>query len=117
MMGVYSDVMITLDKHLDELFRQKADPALVELLDSADVKRESERSFRYDFTKVKWYEDDEDSIECRFHELLEKLDPAGQHYNIWKFTSEYMYDGYSPLDRWGSHYDPDLYPKFHYRWE
>jgi|HigsolmetaAR206D_1030411.scaffolds.fasta_scaffold00003_52 hypothetical protein len=116
-MGVYSDVMITLDKHLDELFRLKADPALVELLDAADEKRESEWSFRYDFTKVKWYEEDDETIEYRVHELLEKLDPEGQHYNIWKFTAEYMYDGYSPLDRWGNYYDSELYPTLHYQWK
>lgn len=115
-MGVYSTVMIMLEKTLnDEILNSY--PDIAEWLQQSDRKKVSEKGVRYDFKMTKWYEFDEDTEEAEFHDLLEKLNPDGKRYAIWKFTSEYMFDGYCPLDQWGNFFDPEIYPYFHPTWE
>lgn len=109
-MGLYSDVVVLVDKGLEELVKKNADQEVLELLMEADSIRFNDEAVRYDWRSTQWNEDDHSTIQNRLHHLLEKLNKDGDKYHIWKITSEYMYDGYSPLDTWGGYRHTELNP-------
>jgi hypothetical protein len=102
-MGVRSDVALIVTEELHTYIHQNAPTEVIELLDEADKKIEKENEVLYFWDNVEWYDENEEYKCNKLHKLLESRD---DEYYLLKLTPDYVNEGYSPVDTYGS-YEPD----------